>query len=112
MGRRQALLLNLLTSLTSMVGAAAAYFAFSTVQQYLPYAIVFGATTQRARAFESLALPAPEWYVSGHPFTTLALANAMGEFSDRSVSAITFLVVPPSRFILPSPDPIIERPPS
>jgi zinc and cadmium transporter len=45
MRRRQALLLNLLTSLTSMVGAAAAYFAFSTVQQYLPYAIAIAAAS-------------------------------------------------------------------
>jgi zinc and cadmium transporter len=45
MGRRQALLLNLLVSLTSMIGAAVAYFAFSTVQQYLPYAIAIAAAS-------------------------------------------------------------------
>ena len=57
--------------------------------EYLPYAIVFGATTQWARAFEGLALAAPDWYVSSHPFTTFALVSAMGDFSDRSVSALT-----------------------
>ncbi|MFA7248026.1 MAG: DUF2207 domain-containing protein [Dehalococcoidia bacterium] len=57
--------------------------------EYLPYAIVFGATEQWARAFEGLALPAPDWYVSSHPFTTLALAGAMSDFSDRSVGALT-----------------------
>ena len=56
--------------------------------EYLPYAIVFGATKQWARAFEGLNLPQPDWYVSSHPFTTLALANAMGDFSDRSVGEI------------------------
>ena len=57
--------------------------------EYLPYAIVFGATKQWARAFEGLALPAPDWYVSSHPFTTLMLANAMTGFSDRSTGALT-----------------------
>ena len=57
--------------------------------EYLPYAIVFGATKQWARAFEDLQLPTPSWYVSSHPFTTLALASALGDFSDQSVSAIT-----------------------
>ena len=57
--------------------------------EYLPYAIVFRATKQWAKAFEDLNLPTPDWYVSSHPFTTLALVSAMGDFSDRSVSAIT-----------------------
>ncbi len=57
--------------------------------EYLPYAIVFGATKQWAKAFEGLNLPAPDWYVASHPFTTLALMNAMGSFSDNSVSALT-----------------------
>ena len=62
---------------------------FRSFYEYLTYAIVFGATKQWARAFEGLALPAPDWYVSSHPFTTLMLMNAMSDFSDRSVSALT-----------------------
>ena len=54
-----------------------------------PYAIVFGATKQWAKAFEGLALPQPDWYVASHAFTTLALVNAMGAFSDRSVSTLS-----------------------
>ena len=57
--------------------------------EYLPYAIVFGATKQWARAFEGLALPTPDWYTSSQPFTALLLMNAMGDFSDRSVGALT-----------------------
>ena len=57
--------------------------------EYLPYAIVFGATKQWAKAFEGLALPAPTWYVSNQPFTALMLANAMTGFSDRSTGALT-----------------------
>ncbi len=57
--------------------------------EYLPYAIVFGATKQWARAFEGLALPTPDWYTSSQPFTAFYLASAMGDFSDRSVGALT-----------------------
>ena len=57
--------------------------------EYLPYAIVFGATKQWAQAFEGLALPTPDWYRSTHAFTPLFLMNSMGDFSDRSVSALT-----------------------
>ena len=57
--------------------------------EYLPYAIVFGATKQWARAFEGLSLPQPDWYHSSNMFTTLMLMNAMGDFSDRSVGALT-----------------------
>jgi zinc and cadmium transporter len=45
MRRRQALLLNLATSLTSIVGATVAYFALSSVQQLLPYAIAIAAAS-------------------------------------------------------------------
>jgi zinc and cadmium transporter len=45
MGRLQALGLNLATSLTSMIGAAAAYFAFSSIQQFLPYALAIAAAS-------------------------------------------------------------------
>ena len=57
--------------------------------EYLPYAIVFGTTKEWARAFEGLVLPQPDWYRANHPFTALVLANAMGDFSDRSVGALT-----------------------
>lgn len=57
--------------------------------EYLPYAIVFGATKQWAQAFEGLALDAPDWYVSSQPFSALMLANAMTGFSDRSTGALT-----------------------
>lgn len=57
--------------------------------EYLPYAIVFGATKQWARAFEGLALPAPDWYASPQPFSALMLADAMTGFSDRSTGALT-----------------------
>ena len=45
--------------------------------EYLPYAIVFGATKQWARAFEGLSLPTPSWYGSSQPFTTFLLINAL-----------------------------------
>lgn len=57
--------------------------------EYLPYAIVFGATKQWAKAFEGLSVPAPDWYVSSQPFSALMLANAMTGFSDRSTGALT-----------------------
>jgi len=45
MSRLRALTLNLLTSLTSVVGGVAAYFAFGPVQQVLPYAISLAAAS-------------------------------------------------------------------
>lgn len=45
MRRRQALGLNLAISLSSMLGAAAAWFTFSTVQQLLPYALAIAAAS-------------------------------------------------------------------
>ncbi|HXS88588.1 MAG TPA: ZIP family metal transporter [Steroidobacteraceae bacterium] len=45
MSRLRALTLNLLTSLTSVVGGVAAYFAFGPVQQALPYAISLAAAS-------------------------------------------------------------------
>ena len=58
--------------------------------EYLPYAIVFGATKQWAKAFEGLAVPAPDWYTSNQVFTSLLLVNAMDSFSDRTVGSLTY----------------------
>src|SRR5215831_1437560 len=43
MGRGKALALNLLTSLTSVVGGVTAYFALGTALRFLPYAIALAA---------------------------------------------------------------------
>lgn len=43
MSRAKALLLNLATSLTSVVGAVVAYFALRSVEEYLPYALAVAA---------------------------------------------------------------------
>ena len=43
--RRRALSLNLLTSLTSIVGGVIAYFALATAVQLLPYALAFAAAS-------------------------------------------------------------------
>ena len=43
--RRRALVLNLLTSLTSIVGGVVAYFALATAMHLLPYALAFAAAS-------------------------------------------------------------------
>jgi zinc and cadmium transporter len=43
--RRRALVLNLLTSLTSVLGAVLAYFALSAALPLLPYALAFAAAS-------------------------------------------------------------------
>lgn len=43
--RAKALSLNLLTSLTSVIGAVAAYFALNGVQEYLPFALAIAAAS-------------------------------------------------------------------
>jgi zinc and cadmium transporter len=45
MSRLRALTLNLLTSISSVVGGLAAYFALNQIQQLLPYAIVIAASS-------------------------------------------------------------------
>lgn len=45
MSRMRALTLNLLTSITSVVGGVAAYFAMAQVQEVLPYAIAIAASS-------------------------------------------------------------------
>ena len=45
MGRLRALTLNLLTSITSVLGGVAAYFAMAQVQEVLPYVIAIAASS-------------------------------------------------------------------
>lgn len=45
MSRAKALVLNLLASLTSVIGGVVAYFALSMVERYLPYAITLAAAS-------------------------------------------------------------------
>jgi zinc and cadmium transporter len=45
MSRMRALTLNLLTSLTSVIGGLIAYFAFAQIERLLPYAIVIAAAS-------------------------------------------------------------------
>ena len=59
--------------------------------KYLPYAIVFGLTDRWAKAFEGLdieATGAGSWYISQRPFTTLAFASMVGDFSTTTVGTI------------------------
>ena len=58
--------------------------------EYLPYAIVFGATERWAKAFEGLAnAPAdPGWYAGSHPFAVGAFAGSMTGFTVASSGTI------------------------
>jgi len=59
--------------------------------KYLPYAIVFGLTDRWAKAFEGLddeLTGAGTWYVSHRPFTTLAFASMIGDFSTTTAGTI------------------------
>ena len=59
--------------------------------KYLPYAIVFGLTDRWAKAFEGLDAEltgAGTWYVSRRPFTTLAFASMIGDFSTTTAGTI------------------------
>lgn len=57
--------------------------------EYLPYAIVFGCTERWAKAFAGLAdSPPTPWYTSTQPFTALALAGALDNFSTTSAGMI------------------------
>ena len=55
--------------------------------EYLPYAVVFGATEKWARAFAGLdgQLPRTDWYVSDHLFTAVLFSQAMGGFTTTDV---------------------------
>jgi len=60
--------------------------------EYLPYAVVFGATEKWARAFEGLdgALPdQSSWYVGTHPFTMASFSRSMDGFATTSAGTIS-----------------------
>src|SRR6185436_12764393 len=55
--------------------------------EYLPYAVVFGATEQWAKAFAGLNGELPDqssWYVSNHAFTFMAFSHSMDGFATTS----------------------------
>lgn len=56
--------------------------------EYLPFAVVFGCVDRWAKAFEGLALPAPDWYVSSHGFTAMAFADSMDGFSTTTAGTL------------------------
>ncbi len=65
--------------------------------EYLPYAIVFGATEKWARAFSGLDDQPPDtsgWYVSNHAFTFLAFSSAIDSFTVSTSGTLTS--TPPS----------------
>jgi uncharacterized protein (TIGR04222 family) len=59
--------------------------------EYLPYAVVFGATEKWARAFAGLdgQLPRTDWYVSNHLFTAALFTQAMGGFTTTTSGTIS-----------------------
>jgi uncharacterized membrane protein len=59
--------------------------------EYLPYAIVFGATEKWAKAFAGLDGELPDqssWYVSNNAFTFVAFSSAMDGFATTSAGTI------------------------
>lgn len=65
--------------------------------EYLPYAIVFGATEKWARAFSGLDDQPPDtssWYVSSHVFTFAAFSSAIDGFTVSTSGTLTS--TPPS----------------
>ncbi len=58
--------------------------------EILPYAIVFRSTKKLAKAMEKLELtpPQPVWYVSPHPFHTVAFASTVSNFSSSLSQAM------------------------
>ena len=65
--------------------------------EYLPYAIVFGATEKWARTFAGLGDEPPDtssWYVSQHAFNYLIFSSAINSFT--VASAGTLVSTPPS----------------
>jgi uncharacterized membrane protein len=50
--------------------------------RFLPYAIVFGLTDKRTKAFADVAgLPTVAWYASSHPVVVGDLADGIGSFA-------------------------------
>ncbi|MEN3271243.1 MAG: hypothetical protein V7636_4 [Actinomycetota bacterium] len=59
--------------------------------EYLPYAVVFGATEKWAKAFAGLDGQLPDqssWYVSNHAFTFVAFNHAMDGFATTAAGTI------------------------
>jgi len=59
--------------------------------EYLPYAVVFGATEQWAKAFAGLNGELPDqssWYLSTHPFTFVAFSHSMDGFATTAAGTI------------------------
>lgn len=59
--------------------------------KYLPYAIVFGLTERWAKAFEGLDAEVTgvgSWYLADRPFTTLAFASTVGDFTKTTSGTI------------------------
>jgi uncharacterized protein (TIGR04222 family) len=59
--------------------------------EYLPYAIVFGATERWARAFAGLdgELPQPDWYGGSGVFTATAFSHSIDGFAVTTAGTIT-----------------------
>jgi uncharacterized protein (TIGR04222 family) len=59
--------------------------------EYLPYAIVFGATDRWARAFAGIdgELPQPDWYGSSHAFTAVGFSHSIDGFAVTTAGTIT-----------------------
>ena len=59
--------------------------------EYLPYAIVFGATERWARAFAGLdgEVPQPSWYGGSTVFTAIAFSHAIDGFTVTTAGTIT-----------------------
>jgi uncharacterized membrane protein len=60
--------------------------------EYLPYAIVFGATEKWARAFSGLDDKPPDtssWYVSNHAFSLVAFSMAIDSFTVSTSGTLT-----------------------
>jgi len=59
--------------------------------EYLPYAIVFGATERWARAFAGLdgELPQPSWYGGSGTFTAIGFSHSIDGFAVTTAGTIT-----------------------
>ncbi len=59
--------------------------------EYLPYAVVFGATDKWAKAFEGLAdeVDTSSWYVSNHAFDFVVFSSAIDGFATTSAGTLT-----------------------
>ncbi|MEX1047587.1 MAG: DUF2207 domain-containing protein [Actinomycetota bacterium] len=59
--------------------------------EYLPFAIVFGATKKWAKAFEGLDADAQvsSWYVSSHPFVLASFSDSIDGFSVTTAGTLT-----------------------